>query len=51
MNKKFLRGAILGLSLSLGIFAAAPTVDAAAKTKPIVISEQGRIGARVVKFI
>ena len=41
MNKKFLRGAILGLSLSLGIFAAAPTVDAAAKTKPIVIQEQG----------
>ena len=40
MNKKFLRGAILGLSLSLGIFAAAPIVDAA-KTKPIVIQEQG----------
>lgn len=39
MNKKFLRSVALGLSLSLGIFTAA-TVDAA-KTKPIVIQEQG----------
>ena len=40
MNKKFLRSIALGLSLSLGIFTAAPSADAA-KTKPIVISEQG----------
>lgn len=40
MNKKFLRSAILGLTLSIGLFTAAD-VDAAAKTKPIVIQEQG----------
>ena len=48
MNKKFLRNAILGLTLSAGIFSA-NFVDAA---KPIMIEEQGSftVGGAIVKY-